>query len=271
MSNLKLWDAYGNLIDLTRYSLFGLRLIIPSPSYTSTTESVYGRSGVVNLGKDLQPRNIMAVFRVESVDYSDSLLLRDELYNLFSAGNTFYIGEDKQPGKRWLVECTEQWTPERVNHRTMTTEIPLICNSGLAESIGTTQDPFTFDAELWQFGQDLTAEELVYTHTGTIFDIYNAGVRIDPRYMDLVIEYTGASNNLNIKNETTGDLWTYNGASNSGDTIKLDGVRSEKNGLTILRDTNKKLISLNHGWNGFRLTGTSGSFQIKFTFRFHFL
>jgi hypothetical protein len=226
---------------------------------------------MVTLGRDLEARELTAEFLVRAVDYSDSLLLRDELYSLFSAGNTFYIGEERQPGKRWLVECAEQWTPERVNHRTMTMEIPLICNSGLAESIGTTQDPFTFDADHWQFGQGLTADELIYTHTGTIFDIYNAGVRIDPRYMDLVIEYTGASNNLSIQNETTGNLWTYNSASKIGDTIKLDGVRSEKNGLTILRDTNKKLITLEPGWNGFRLSGTTGSFEIKFLFRFYYL
>jgi hypothetical protein len=271
MSLLKLWDTNKNLIDLTTYGLYGLRLIVPSPSYTPTIESIQGRSGVVPLGKDLQSRNLIAVFRVASADYADSLLLRDELYSLFSAGNTFYIGEEKQPGKRWFVECTEQWTPERVNIRTMTMEIPLICLSGLAESIGTTQDPFTFDAELWQVGQGIVAEDLVYTHSSAMFNIYNAGVKLDPRYMSLVIEYKGASNNLTIKNETTGDEWKYTGASNSGDTIRLDGVRSEKNGLTILRNTNKKLITLNHSWNGFRLSGTSGSFQISFKFRFYYL
>jgi phage-related protein len=267
---IRIWKDNTEL-DLAVYGLKGLRLIIPSPSYNVTRDDIPGRSGMVTLGRDLEARELTAEFLVRAADYSDSLLLRDELYSLFSAGNTFYIGEERQPGKRWLVECTEQWTPERVNPRTMTMEIPLICNSGLAESIGTTQDPFTFDADHWQFGQGLTANELIYTHTGTMFNIYNAGVKIDPRYMELAIEYKGASNGLNIKNETTCDSWAYNDTSNTGDTIKLDGVRSEKNGLTILRDTNKKLITLEPGWNGFRLSGTTGSFEIKFQFRFYYL
>jgi len=270
VSLIQIWDINGQLIDLEEYGLTGLRLIIPSPSYETVRESIPGR-GMITLGKDLLPRDIVAEFKVSGVDYEDSLLVRDELYTIFSKGNMFYIGEAKQPGKRWLVECTEQWSPERLNIYTLTISIPLLAPSGTAESIGTTIDPFTFDEEVWQVGGGLLADEVHYTHTGAMFNIYNAGIKVDPRYMDLVIEYKGASSNLTIKNETTGDMWEYNGSSNVSDTIKLDGVRSEKNGLTILRDTNKRLISLAEGWNGFRLTGTQGSFTVTFKFRFHTL
>lgn len=268
---IKLWDLAGNVIPLEEYALKGLRLIIHSPSYSVTQETISGGSGAITLGKDLQPRPLEAEFLVTAEDYSDSLILRDALYSLFSKGNTFYIGEEYQPGKRWLVECTEPWAPERINPVNLLMNIPLRCNSGMAESIGTTQDPFTFDAELWQTGQGLTLDEVDYTHTSPIFNIYNAGIKIDPRYMELVITYKGASTNLSIKNETTGDEWKYTGTSYAGDTLKLDGVRSEKNGLSIFRDTNQRLITLAEGWNGFRLTGTSGSFEIRFSFRFYTL
>lgn len=272
MSLIRLWSEDGQEIDLSKYGLIGLRLIIPSPEFEIYSEGLPGRPGIIKLGKDLRPRHLTAEFKIDSNDYTDSLLLRDELYSLFSKGNFMYIGEKMQPGKRWHVECAEQWNPERINTNTMRTSIPFIAESGMAESVGTTLDPFTFDMEVWQAGQGLTSDDMKYVHNSTLFNIYNAGnVKVDPSNMELLIEYKGASSNLSIKNETTGDEWIYTGTSNSGDIIKLDGIRMTKNNLTIFRNTNKKLIKLTPGWNGFRLTGTSGSFEIKFQFRFHTL
>lgn len=267
---IRLWKQDGTEIDITQYGLRGLRLIIPSPSYSITKEEIPGRIGAVPLGKDLSPKKLTAEFLVTAVDYQDSLLLRDELYQLFS--NPFYIGEEYQRGKRWEVECTEPWNPDRINHINSIISLPLLCEKGVAESVGTTLDPFTFDMEIWQVGQGLTADDMKYVHTSALFNIYNAGnVTVDPRYLDLLIEYKGASTNLTIKNETTGDEWAYTGASSASDVIRLEGIQSAKNNLSIFRDTNKKLITLFPGWNGFRLTGTSGSFEIKFKFRFHTL
>lgn len=267
---IRIWDQNGTEVDITQYGLTGLRLIIPSPSYDIPRERIPGRSGTVSLGKDLLPRELTAEFMVSAVDYTDSLLLRDELYELFS--NPFYVGEEKQPGKRWVVECSEPWTPDRINHNTTALSLGLYAESGMAESVGTTLDPFSFDMETWQIGQGLTAEDMKYVHTSNLFNIYNAGNEtVDPANMELLIEYTGASTNLSIKNETTGDEWIYTGTSNSGDTIRLDGIQMTKNNLSIFRNTNKKLITLVPGWNGFRLTGTSGTFEIKFKFRFYTL
>ncbi|WLR53548.1 phage tail family protein [Mesobacillus subterraneus] len=272
MNLIRLWYEDGQEIDLSKYGLIGLRLIIPSPQFETYTEELPGRPGTLKLGKDLRPRYLTAEFKIDSNDYTDSLLLRDELYSLFSKGNFLYIGEKMQPGKRWHVECVEQWNPERINLNTMRTTIPFVAESGMAESVGTTLDPFTFDAEVWQVGQGLTSDDMKYVHNTNLFNIYNAGNEtVNPRNMELLIEYKGASTNLSIKNETTGDEWIYTGTSNSGDSLKLDGIQMTKNNLSIFRNTNKKLISLVPGWNGFRLSGTVGSFEIKFSFRFHYL
>jgi phage-related protein len=271
---IKIWQANGQVVDTTKFGLVGLQLVIPSPSYEAEREKLPGVPGVVTLDKQLQPRPLTAKYWVKSRDYLDSMLLRDELYKLFSAGNTFFIGEEKQPGKRWLVECTEQWTPERVNNRTMRTEIPLMATKGFAESIGTTLEPKTFDLQKWQTGQGLILDETMYTHSTSTFKIYNAadGLTIDPRKIPLLITYKGASTNLQIKNLTTGDTWQYNAATIATDKLELKGTRSLKNGaVNIFKDTNRKLISLAPGWNDFQLIGTSGSFTISFDFRFYTL
>lgn len=270
MNLIRIWDSNNQEVDLSKYGLIGLKLSIPSPSYEVTRETIAGRNGAITLGKDLSPRTLKADFMVTAIDYEDSLLIRDELYYLFS--NPFYIGEAKQSGKRWAVECTTPWNPERLNQVNTIFSLDLFAEKGLAESVGTTLDPFTFDMEYWQVGQGLTSDDMKYIHTSNLFDIYNAGnVPVNPRDLELIIEYKGASSNLIIKNETTGDEWTYSGTTTSTDVITLDGIRSTKNSLSIFRNTNKKLITLDPGWNSFRLTGTSGSFEIKFNFRFYTL
>ncbi|PFY57870.1 phage tail protein, partial [Bacillus toyonensis] len=48
-------------------------------------------------------------------------------------------------------------------------------------------------------------------------------------------------------------------------------VRSTKNSLSIVRDTNKKVISLQTGINEFEIIGATGAFSISFDFRFQYL
>ncbi|MGG5737729.1 hypothetical protein [Bacillus cereus group sp. IBL03679] len=61
----------------------------------------------------------------------------------------------------------------------------------------TTIDPFTFDSGLWQIGQNLPAEDLIYKHSTSSFRIYNASdIEIDPRKLPLVIRIRGATNGL---------------------------------------------------------------------------
>ncbi|PGG75176.1 phage tail protein, partial [Bacillus toyonensis] len=111
-----------------------------------------------------------------------------------------------------------------------------------------------------------------YTKTTATFSIDNKGhVEIDPRQMPLRITFKGASENLKIKNKTTKEEWSYTGITTDKDTIVIDQVRSTKNSLSIVRDTNKKAISLKEGINDFEVTGAKGVFSISFDFRFQYL
>jgi hypothetical protein len=111
----------------------------------------------------------------------------------------------------------------------------------------------------------------MYTHSTTSFKIYNAadGVTIDPRVVPLLITFTGASTNLQIKNLTTGDVWAYTGTTTASNTIKLDGIRSLKNNTSIFANTNHQVITLAPGYNDFQIVGATGSFTISFSFRFY--
>ena len=117
----------------------------------------------------------------------------------------------------------------------------------------------------------MVTEQTIYTiNSETEFSIYNAGdAEIDPRDMELVITFRGDSTNLNIENITTVEKWEYTGTTIVSDVLKLDGVRVTKNDLSVFRDTNYKSITLDKGWNAFIITGTTGSFELTFEFRFH--
>jgi phage-related protein len=262
MNLIRIWDLDKNEIDIADYGLTGLRLSIPSPSYEVSRESIPGRPGAINLGKDLVPRVLTAEFLVQAQDYDTSLLARDDLYKLFS--QPFYIGEIKQPNKRWFVECVDPWTPDRISQETLTIEINLFAEKGVAESVETSLElnpPQISGSKIQK-----------YKHAASTFEVLNDGdITINPRNHPLIVSYKGASTNLQIKNLTTGDTWTYTGTTTASDTIKLDGIRSTKNGLSIFRNTNKKLITLAPGWNEFELVGASGTFEILFDFRFYTL
>jgi len=262
----------GTKYDLETLGMTVLDFTIDSPSPRSTTETIDGMSGFLDLETVYEGRTMQASFFMEAVDNPDFVLMRNEVFKIFDSRETFYLIDKRELGKRWHVKCNSSFSPSQ-KRKYGWFDVSFISPLAYSESIGTTLDPFTFDAEKWQIGQGLiTDQDMIYTHSTTSFSIYNAGdITIDPREVSLIIEYSGASTNLKIKNNTTGEEWSYTGSSISDDVIKLDGVKSLKNNTSIFSSTNYKLITIKPGKNDFTLTGTSGSFTIKFNFRFCYL
>ena len=239
---------------------------------TRQRESVSGRPPV-GIGTEIEGRSIHTELLFTSYDFPDHVLKRNEFFQILDSREEFYVIFSEEPGKRWLVSA-EAFTPEPVTMTLGRCEIVLSSESPYAESIGTTMDESTFDSGLWQIGQGLIADDTKYTHNATSFRIYNAGdVTIDPRSIPLKITYKGMSNNLSIKNVTTGDLWNYTGITTTRhDIITLDGVKAYRNVLgSIFKNTNWGLITLKPGWNDFVLTGAIDDFKIEFDFRFYYL
>ncbi|SFA55672.1 Phage tail protein [Parageobacillus thermantarcticus] len=261
----------GTVIETEDYGITLLTHSISSPSPRLVTEEIEGRDGYIEVDVTYGGRTIRAAFLMEAKDRQDFPLLRNEVFRIFATKELFYFHEPNQK-RRWLVRANnfdiEKFPPIYGRF-----EVEFTAPNPYAESIGTTLDPFTFDAELWQIGQGLIeADDLKYVHNTPSFCIYNAGdIDIDPRVLPLKIEFTGASTNLTITNQTTGDSWQYTGTTVDGDTITLDGVRSLKNGSSIFGQTNRKLITLKSGWNDFTITGATGAFTISFDFRFYYL
>lgn len=244
-----MWTKEGKELNLQQYGLTGLALIPEAPSYTSDAETIPGGQGDIPLGKQLNPRNLHARFLAESFNYVDSLVKRDVIYNLLSGFESFYIGESKQNGKRWLVDSVDAWTPDRFNSYTSEITLNLICYKGVAESVNAVSRTYTSN-----------------------FKFNNEGdLLINPRNQrDTEIIFRGASDKLKIKNKTTNETWEYDKTTSVGDTILLKGVRSTKNSLSIFRDTNKRILTIAPGVNEF-FVENSTDYEITIKTPFYFL
>ena len=262
----------GLIINPSDYGLTCLKFRPQSVTHNHLTETIENSDGVIHTGTTYGSREIQTSFLQEGYSHIDLQLLIDELNMLFATKEPIYLIDSRQPGKRWKALVNSTYDIDYVNLQTNKFDINFSSLMPYCESVGTTLDPFTFDSDLWQVGMNLPSDrELIYKHTTGRFEIYNAGVFLDPRKISFRILFKGASENLTIKNITTGQVFSYNGRSNAEDTILLDRIQHFKNGSNIFSYTNHKFISLLSGWNQFEVSGVKGSFEIIFDFRFYYL
>lgn len=242
----------GALIDLDTLGVRTKDFIVSSPAPEHVTENVVGSNGLIDMGSTAGPRNITVLFKLIVKRSDEFSTMRDLIYELLTVDKPFYLMEKRSTGKQWLVKVSDSFNIEQ-QFLYGDFQVNFTAHSGYSESVGTTTSASTFEHLT-----DLPVTYTDYTNIyATKFKIYNAGERINPRSINdyLKITYKGNSDNLKIKNITTGDVWEYGGTSNAGDTIVLEGILSNKNGLSIVRQTNLGVITLDPGWNEFEITG----------------
>lgn len=225
---------------------------------------------MIILGRELNERTINVEFLLKSVDFQDNYLLRDDLYNMLMSEKEIYLHEKEIPYKRWLVLIeSEEMSEKAYDHAHYS--MSLICPHGYSESIGKTTDLLRFDLDKWQFGQGLTFEDKQYSHSTRTFRTYNAGnLKVDPRKVPLKITYRGASNGLRIFNHTTDEEFRLTGNTSTTDRLEINGVDVNLNGKSILSRTNRKLLTVESGYNEWELIGTIGTFTIEVEHRFYY-
>ena len=248
---------------------------VSPPAVTTATNNVLGRDGVVDEGSQFRLRTIDMQADFWAVDKLDFPLKRNEIFKMFQSKEAFYITDSREPAKRWFVKTRGDYRlwPIKLTKGEVDIMFDTV-NQPFAESMGTSLNPRRFDEETWQIGQGLLDEvqDTDYIHSTRNFCIYNSSdILIDPRVHDIKITFKGVSNGLSITNTTTGDVFVHNGQTGANDTIELDGIRMLKNGESIFRDTNHRLITLEPGYNDFVINGaTEGEFEIIFEFRFYY-
>jgi len=262
----------GKQLDISNYSLKRLFHHIPSISLAHKTELVDGRDGMVFTETQFESRVLSVELLYESTDIYDYYLLRDEINALFTRKESFYITFKNEPYKRYLVRLNQAFEVEPDQYMDAFT-VEFVCVNIFGESVATTLSLKEWDVNMWAWnGQISWDEDLQYTFNSNTFVVKNLGnVDIDPRQNDTLIIVKGDfPSSITIKNNTTGDVYVYNGSVTAKDTLILRGVQSSKNGVSVFKHTNKKLIRLARGENSFTITGGTVT-SILFDFRFLYL
>jgi hypothetical protein len=253
----------GASYSLSDYGIKTLDFQVDAPSPRVDSETIEGRDGYVDLGATYDAREMRGSFFMSVPIDTDYVSLRNEVFRIFAGREKFYVIDSREPDKRWFVR-SNGFSVEQLKANKAQFDVEFTSAWPYAESIVTS---------LKTTNAIITGGRTVkYAHNTATFEIFNdSDVAIDPRKVPLIITFTGASTNLSIENVTTGDKWEYTGTTAVGNEVKLDGIRSTKNGLSIFRNTNRKLITLAPGWNDFTITGANGSFEISFDFKFYTL
>ncbi|MEY9980478.1 distal tail protein Dit [Lysinibacillus sp. RC79] len=262
----------GKRLDIADYSLKRLFHHIPSISLSHITENVEGRDGLLFMETFLESRVISVELLYESYDIYDYYLLRDEINALFTRKESFYVIFKNEPYKRYLVRLNQSFEVEPNQYMNSFT-VEFTCVNIFGESIADTRSLKDWDSNKWAWNGQITwVDDLKYLFNSNSFVVNNLGnVDIDPRQSELEIIIKGTfASSVVIKNETTGDVYGYNGNLTAIDELVLKGVQSFKNGTSVFRNTNKKLIRLFTGENNFTVSGGTVS-SIDFKFRFLYL
>lgn len=294
-------------LDGTRYDLtkYGIPLLKVNPvDIIYDSENVRGRPGRNRTTRYHGVRKLQLKMLLNAKSETDTIILRDELAAILDDVEDFYIYEQvstgygfELPGEtsfkssidqlKWHPHMYKRWKVERINNDGIewvgykgkrviefeTSDLPYAETPFTSLDIQS-MDKSWLDGRLaWQLGiADWNNPLPSYTFNSNIFNVLNGGnVKIDPRCMPLKITLKGTfSSSVTIRNNTTGEVFTYNGSLTSSDTLILNGVSYLKNGAHITGSTNKKLISLAKGNNSFSITGGTVT-SISFEFPFYYL
>ncbi|KZR60384.1 phage tail family protein [Pseudobacillus badius] len=260
-------------IDIKDYGLRCLRYRVPSPSLNHVTEQLDGMDGELYLESSYTERTIRAELSLKGASSNEMKKLESKFNRLFARKEELFVIFKDEPHRRYrvLLSNVPEW--EKASVRLSSTTVEFKMPGIFAESPGTTLNQPDSDY-YYPIGDGKIDEGdpvIEYIFNRSSFSVFNdSDVIVDPRNMETTIEFKGASTNLSIKNLTTGDEWKHTGSTAAGDVIRLEGVRSLKNGQSIFKNTNKQLITLAPGWNEFKITGAT-DFTISFDFRFYYI
>ncbi len=271
-------------LDYINGSLISFDVKPPEFKSDAFDESYESIDGGLDTEVFYKGREISCEIQIKAYDELDYPLVRNKVFKLFESRKPFYVIDDREPMKRWLVRAIydmEQLIFDR-GKLDITFKSPMVH----AESVWTTEDGLDSGTGLigfgmgWDTGKIEQAQYSFYVNENTDywdFNIWNGGdFTIDPRNPNhsLIFEIRGPSQNLTIQNKSTGDKFQYLGKTFSGNLIQLYGVKSRKytdKWESIFKDSNRQVISLKPGWNYIRIVGMTDNFRFQVKTRFLYL
>lgn len=272
MPTSKYWvKAVINNKEYNLTDLFGLKLvevIASSPAYSSNNIDRDGVDGEIPIIGKYKAKTLEISFKLLAADNYDYHLILQEMTDLLCGSKPYYIIHEKSPGMMYAVDSCDI---KRSRTSASRADVTLIFNvyKGFSESLGTTLDMFTYDAEKWQIGQNLpNGEDLQYVFQQNSFNIYNASsFEVNPlmgHQLDIALTCEGMPTINNLTNESSISLKKQVTKSN---VFLVNGVYPYLDNQRCGRDTNHGIVKLEPGWNKFEIIGATNS-NVAFNFRY---
>ena len=256
--------------------LMPLDIFVGSIAKERATETIEGRSGIVDYGTNYVDRPVELSMWINSSDTTDYRLLRNELYALFDTGNAFYIEETRVPSRVLKVAVDESFIPDRLTIRNASVDVTCrTLDSVFWESKYTTLELHDsgYDATAEKYGlvDNIDDEKVQYRFTNNSFGVYNAGnVTVEPEsmYLEIVIKDVVITDKMTIRNYRTGESHSYNFSTVNPSEYKIKNMMVLRNTVNVFRNTNKRFISLKPGNNNIEITGATFS-EVEFNFKYY--
>jgi hypothetical protein len=281
---LKVIRQDGKTFDLSYVNGSLISFDVKPPEFKTEPfeEGIETMDGGLDIGAFYKGRQISCEIQIKAYDELDYPLVRNKVFQMFDSRQAFYIIDDREPTKRWLVRAS--YDMEQLIFDRGKLDITFKSANVHAESVWTTENGLDAGTGLIGFGMGWDTgkiEQAKYSFTVSEdasyydFNIYNGGdFTIDPRQHWLVFEVRGPSTNMKLTNKTNGDQWAYTGVTYSGNLMQLYGVKSRKyttEWQSTFRDSNRQIIRLVPGWNYLRLEGMTDNFTFEVKTRFLYL
>jgi hypothetical protein len=215
-------------------------------------------------------------FRLLVDDFYELKLVKHDIYKMFMTKQLIRIRTSAEPAKVKFVRAGNfDITPQSKGAMGIVFTIPFENPSGLKYSLANSDVLKEYGQNAWQYGENLpNGKDLQYQFVNqTKFSVYNASdIPVDPYFqrheLKIIIKHNGGA--FGVQNETTGDLYRFNGSMNSNDTLMIDGINSYLNGDLADNQTNYGYISFATGWNYFKIISAT-DLDITFSFPFIYL
>lgn len=274
--DIKITKNDGKVFTLSRLGVTATDCVVTSAPLRTSYDSSGELDGVIDGSVTLGQRLIVIPFFFDFKDEMDFVRKRDKLNAALTDRNTFHVEELRNnTGKQYAFVDTvagynPSITPLDKNYTAKRYCVRLQGGVEYEQGYRIAKGEITLETVRQSVAESVNEVIRSYDTAGILFD--NQGSEtIDMRHQnETEITFTGASTGLTITNETTGDVWRYTGSTAAGDTILLKGVQSFKNGVSIFRDTNKKLLTFAPGVNKLTIGGAP-SVNLTIRTRFYFL
>lgn len=264
----------GQTFDIEKRGMIRLFHYIPPLTILRESIKIPGRSGSIPVGYSYGERTIKVQLMYKVADIYDFYLFRDEVNAKFAMREPFYITFKREPYKRWFVSLAAPFEIEP-NKQAGEFELEFVCENVFAESVGTCQQLVdrNFDSGLWGWGSGIDVDkEYAYSFDKTNFIVENIGTAdIDPHENNLRITVRGTfPKGFSMTNTTTGETYMYTAALAANDTLRIDNVRTFRNGVSDFKHAKDgQLISLRSGPNNLNIDTRGGTLtSVVFDFKF---